>query len=229
LKEKEYSLNKEDAIKTLEITISWINSCDMKTSIVLALFGIFIILFLSFDSIVLIKRILDKNFINENLFTYLYLIMFCMGIVIFLYGLYYLVRVLIPRHRFKSEEKNRKYNSIMTYALIAKLVKLVRGLIPRQHLKSKEEKENKKEESKEYNSIMFYGEIAKMDTYETYFNKVRNYTEYDLLEDILYQIYACSKICNKKMSYNKKGLLLALLGIVITSSTIFIGYIVYLL
>lgn len=93
----------DDAYKKLEMINQWINNSDSKSSIVLGLVGIFFtIIFTSTNLINNIIRIISE--IGEHIIfsDVLYIIFFIISIVFCLYGIWSLIKVLIPTIRLKN-------------------------------------------------------------------------------------------------------------------------------
>ncbi|YBV93718.1 DUF5706 domain-containing protein (plasmid) [Bacillus sp. PK9-021] len=90
-------LDKNNLIERLDRHLDWIKSCDTKASIVLAVIGIFLTIFTSEISINMLKQILSNTLLHINFSNFLYLLLFVISWVVFIYGAYCLVRVLIPR------------------------------------------------------------------------------------------------------------------------------------
>lgn len=65
---------KDNLIQRLDRQLDWIKSCDTKASIVLAMVGIFLTLFLSDQSLGMIKRIITESINSINFSNILYLI-----------------------------------------------------------------------------------------------------------------------------------------------------------
>ena len=91
------SVNNEDLLDRLNRHLDWIKSCDTKTSIVLAITGIFFTIFASSPSLNTLKDIFAGIFTNINFANLLYLIFFLISCFICIYGVYCLIKVLIPR------------------------------------------------------------------------------------------------------------------------------------
>ena len=111
--------SKEDMYKNLEIINQWINNSDSKTSIVLGLVGI--LLTIIFTNSTMVKTLLDiiKNLINNVSFSdVLYLLLLGYTIFICFYGLWLLIRVLLPTLKMnKKEIKSYMYfGSVSNYA-----------------------------------------------------------------------------------------------------------------
>lgn len=96
----------------------WINNSDSKSSIVLGLVGIiFTIVFTNTNFINNIERIINeisKRIIFSNV---LYIIFFIISIVCCLYGIWSLIKVLVPT--IKSKSKNVKIKSYLFFGSIA--------------------------------------------------------------------------------------------------------------
>ncbi|KIV58960.1 hypothetical protein AM501_09515 [Aneurinibacillus migulanus] len=91
------SLDKNNLIAQLDRHLDWIKSCDTKSSIVIAGIGIFLTIFTSEHSINMLKLILSQTIQHISFSNFLYLLFFAVSWVVFIYGAYCLVRVLIPR------------------------------------------------------------------------------------------------------------------------------------
>ena len=96
------------------------------------------------------------------------------------------------------------------------IYKLLKVIIPRIILGAKK--------NGDFDSIMFFGNVAKFESYKSYCKKVGLATSESVLDDILFQIYAASKICNTKFKNQKIGLVLSLSGIVTLLVILIIGY-----
>ncbi|WP_405158499.1 Pycsar system effector family protein [Paenibacillus sp. FSL H8-0283] len=77
--------------------LDWIKSCDTKSSIVLAVVGIFLTVFTAEHSINMLNDIVSKSIHNINFSNVLYLLGFSFFLCLFVYGAYCLIRVLTPR------------------------------------------------------------------------------------------------------------------------------------
>lgn len=104
---KENIYSRDDAYKSLENINSWINNCDTKTSIILALFGVILTMLLT-NSIFInqLLNILHLAIKGINFSNILYLFFIVGSIVSFLVGAYKLIQVLSPKINFR-EYKNR--------------------------------------------------------------------------------------------------------------------------
>ena len=91
------SLDKSNLTDRLDRHLDWIKSCDIKASIVIAVLGVFLTIFTSENSIKMLKQILSQPLQHINFANLLYLLLFVISWVIFIYGVYCLVRVLVPR------------------------------------------------------------------------------------------------------------------------------------
>lgn len=91
------SLDKGNLLGRLDRQLDWIKSCDTKTSIVIAVLGVFLTIFTTDSSITMIKNILTEAIQNVNFANFLYLFFFLISWILFIYGAYCLVKVLIPR------------------------------------------------------------------------------------------------------------------------------------
>ncbi|MED3440149.1 hypothetical protein P4393_11830 [Bacillus subtilis] len=90
---------KDNLIQRLDRHLDWIKSCDTKASIVLAMIGIFLTLFLSEQSLGMLKRILTESTHSINFSNILYLCIFTASWCLFIYGAFCLVKVLVPKNK----------------------------------------------------------------------------------------------------------------------------------
>lgn len=95
---------------------------------------------------------------------------------------------------------------------------LIRVLFPKMNL-------NKFKHTKS-NSILYFSSISKIDNVNVYKKIVKNYSEKNLYDDILSQIYINSTICNDKFKKYKNGLLFSILGIILFLLSLVIGTII---
>lgn len=91
------TLEKNNLIDRLDRHLDWIKSCDTKASIVIAAIGVLLTIFASEHSINMLKIILFQSIQFINFANILYLIFFFTSWVAILFGVYCLIRVLIPR------------------------------------------------------------------------------------------------------------------------------------
>jgi hypothetical protein len=104
---------RKDLLEQLNRHLDWIKSCDTKSSIVLAVIGIFLTIFATNNSINLLNTILLKAIGNINFANILYLLTFFISLCSFIYGAYCLIRVLTPILGKKVQE----YQGIHTDSL----------------------------------------------------------------------------------------------------------------
>ncbi len=97
------------------------------------------------------------------------------------------------------------------------IIELLRVIVPRIILKA-----NSKENFK---SLLFYGSIAEITpTYEKYCEEVAKIkNEQEILDDLLFQVHSAAIICNKKFHYQKIGLFLTTISMIIFFITTIIG------
>lgn len=160
---------KEHADKTYEQISGWINNCDSKASILLALIGVFLTIVFTSDFISqgLTEQLKDVIGIFKHsssrgvLFNVLLIVLFGCSVYYFIISIKNLLLVLIAR------------------------------------LDDSRDKENP--------SISFYRSIGAKD-YDAFKQSVENYTDDQLIEDKLRQVYDCSKICSNKFTYYNEGI-----------------------
>lgn len=106
----------DDAYKKLEMINQWINNLDSKSSIVLGLVGIIITIIFTntsfVDDIIRIISRISKHMIFSDI---LYIIFFIISIILCLYGIWSLIKVLVPTIRIK----NVKIKSYLFFGSIA--------------------------------------------------------------------------------------------------------------
>lgn len=108
--------NIDDAYKKLEMINQWINNSDSKSSIVLGLVGIiFTIVFTNTNFINNIERIISEISKHIIFSDVLYIIFFIISIVCCLYGIWSLIKVLVPT----IKSKNVKIKSYLFFGSIA--------------------------------------------------------------------------------------------------------------
>lgn len=120
MNEKNY-YKKEELLEQLDRHLDWIKSCDTKTSIVLGVIGIFLTIFASDSSINIISLVFSGIIQNLNFSNLLYLIFFTFSLSVFVYGVFNLISVLIPRLSKEVEVYSGTYkDSLYFFESIAK-------------------------------------------------------------------------------------------------------------
>lgn len=115
------SLDKDNLLGRLDRQLDWIKSCDTKASIVIAVLGVFLTIFTTDSSITLVKSILSQAIQFMNFANLLYLIFFVFSWIMFVYGAYCLVKVLIPRLSKEVQTEQGIYSdSLYFFETIAK-------------------------------------------------------------------------------------------------------------
>ncbi|GIN25552.1 hypothetical protein FDF40_03645 [Clostridium sporogenes] len=112
-------IDKENLINRLDRHLDWIKSCDTKASIVLAIIGVFLTIFLSDQSLNMLKEIFKQIVNNINFSNILYLIFFVFSWCLFIYGSNCLVKVLIPRDKKILEEEGLYKDSLYYFETIS--------------------------------------------------------------------------------------------------------------
>lgn len=108
------------ATKTLERNIGFINSCDTKTSIVLAIFGVLLTIIFTSDVSTEIIHIINTAYSTKCCCGVLYLILISASIIVLLIGLKNLICVLIGRIDVKGNNSSYKYDSRIFFSGITK-------------------------------------------------------------------------------------------------------------
>lgn len=160
---------KEHADRTYEQVSGWINNCDSKASILLALIGVFLTI------------VFTSDFISQGIIEQLKDV------------------IGIFKH---SNSRGVLFNVLLialigcsVYYFIISIKKLLLVLFAR--LDDSRDKENP--------SISFYRSIGAKD-YDAFKQLVESYSNEQLVEDKLRQVYDCSKICSNKFSYYNEGI-----------------------
>ena len=91
------------ATKTLERNIGFINSCDTKTSIVLAIFGVVLTIIFTSDMLSDILKIIQNVYNAKKCCGCLYLFLLFLSITVVFIGLCSLISVLIGRVDIKKD------------------------------------------------------------------------------------------------------------------------------
>lgn len=108
------------ATKTLERNIGFINSCDTKTSIVLAIFGVLLTIIFTSDVSTEIIYIINTAYSTKCCCGVLYLILISASIIVLLIGLKNLICVLIGRIDVKGNNSSFNYDSRIFFSGITK-------------------------------------------------------------------------------------------------------------
>ena len=74
---------------------------------------------------------------------------------------------------------------------------------------------------------MFFGSIATYKSFDGYKKIAINNSTSEIEDDLLYQIYAASKICDKKFKNHKQGILCSGIGLSLVLLWLIIGFLVY--
>ena len=115
---KNVEINKEDINKILDNVNFWINNSDTKASIILGFLGIFIsIIFTNNKILAKIINIFNNLFIDISFDDIIYLILFALSIFSLFYGLYKLIKVLVPDLKLKdySQKSPVYFGGIASY------------------------------------------------------------------------------------------------------------------
>lgn len=164
--DKEY---KDHAESTLDRIIGWINNCDQKASILLAVIGVFLTFFTTSDYAKFIKHHLWDTLIeygtsNNGILHTGRLISTILLICSFFFlcsTLYYLLNTIVPRTRKENDKKQKgKQNKIREIEITSKT---------------------------------FYKDIAKCNSFADFQKLESNYEK-----DIENQIWQNARICSKK-------------------------------
>ena len=86
-----------DYFQVLNTVNSWIFNCDTKVSIILATYGVMVTALLSSDVCSVMVKIIEQCIERHTVCNIMYLMIFVGALVIFGYGLYKLICVLLPK------------------------------------------------------------------------------------------------------------------------------------
>lgn len=103
------------ATQTLERNIGFINSCDTKTSIVLASIGVLLTIILTNDGLATIFRIIGYSIDGRSFCDVLYLAVLLLSVCMLIIGLGKLVSVLIAKTEPLPKDKNHNNGSSMIF------------------------------------------------------------------------------------------------------------------
>lgn len=109
------ALDKTDLADRLNRQLDWIKSCDTKASIVLAVVGIFLTIFTSSHSLNTVNQIFSDIIRGMNFSNLLYLVFFVGSWLLFAYGAFCLIRVLIPRLKANVIRDDDLYGDSLYY------------------------------------------------------------------------------------------------------------------
>ncbi len=90
-------LDRNILLGELDRHLDWIKSCDTKASIILGAVGVLTAGFTSDHSIKMINTIISSSINNISFSNLLYLLLTATSWLVFVYGTYNLIRVLVPR------------------------------------------------------------------------------------------------------------------------------------
>lgn len=74
-------------------------------------------------------------------------------------------------------------------------------------------------------SLFFFSSVAQINSFPEFRNRIEKSSESMLREDLLSQIYTCSRICDQKFNNYKRGIIFTLLGTVLFLFMVIIGLI----
>lgn len=109
------------------------------------------------------------------------------------------------------------FGAILSF--IIGIIELLKVIVPRIILKTTS--------GEQFNSLLFYGSIAKnTPTYEQYCKKIKKIDEEDIINDLLFQVHSAAMICDKKFHYQKIGLVLTTISVLVFGVTTVIGILI---
>lgn len=119
MSEKSGVFTKEDANKALDNINMWINNCDSKVAILLGFYAVIITIALSTDFLKIQSEIVTKVITNPNVCKVTYGLFYVGSIIVFLIGVVFLFKVVIPRI-IRDTEAQENYNSVIFFSSIVK-------------------------------------------------------------------------------------------------------------
>ena len=108
------------ATKTLERNIGFVNSCDTKTSIVLAIFGVILTIVFTSDILTNVLQTIQKVYDAKKCCSCLYLFLVLLSIAVVFIGICSLISVLIGRVDINKDSPCLKATSKIFFAGITK-------------------------------------------------------------------------------------------------------------
>ena len=97
---------------------------------------------------------------------------------------------------------------------------LFRVLVPRTNINLY------KESGIQTNSLIFFSSIANNNSFRDFSRKIEESSESMLRNDLISQIYICSKVCDQKFLSYKRGITFALMGLAIFACLMIVGLII---
>ena len=98
----ENALDEEKALNVLDRTIRFVDSCDKKTSIALAFYGVVLTIFLSSENLKVLHLIISKAYFFGRYFGKIYLLFLGSSAIMFIYAMYSLLKVIVPQIKEKK-------------------------------------------------------------------------------------------------------------------------------
>ena len=121
-------VTKEELYKNLDIINQWINNSDNKAAIILGLVGILLtIIFTTGNVLSQTIKIIKAIFLNINFSDILYLLFFLGSICVCILGLWFLIEVLIPTLKMKTNRTKSYmfFGSIASYSSFKEYKELI--------------------------------------------------------------------------------------------------------
>lgn len=106
------------ATQTLERNINFINSCDTKTSIVLALVGVLMTIILTNDGLAAIYSVICNSIAGKTFCDVLYLLAVAGSVCKLVFGIWNLISVLVAKVEPITKDKKQDQNFSMIFLAV---------------------------------------------------------------------------------------------------------------
>jgi len=119
--EKQSNLSKDDAIIALERINSWVNNCDAKASVIIGFYGVILAILLTSDFVAYVSELIKNVLCDITFYDVVFVLLMTMSIIVFKYGLFKLIQVIIPRTNARIfQEDGLQTDSLIHFHSIAK-------------------------------------------------------------------------------------------------------------
>ncbi|NLH45124.1 MAG: hypothetical protein GX451_03215 [Acholeplasmataceae bacterium] len=117
----ENGLNVEKTLNILDRIIRFVDSCDKKTSIALAFYGALLTIFLSSENLKILHQLINNAYYFGKCLGKIYLLAFACSAVMYVYGMYKLLKAIFPQIKEKHfQQEGIENNSIIFFGDICR-------------------------------------------------------------------------------------------------------------
>lgn len=118
----ENNLNEEKALNILDRIIRFVDSCDKKTSIALAFYGVLLTIFLSSENLKILHQLINNAYYFGKCLGKIYLLALACSAVMYVYGIYKLLKAIFPQIKEKYfQQEGIEDNSIIFLVIFAEI------------------------------------------------------------------------------------------------------------